>query len=291
MTRTVLDNALLLQTIAGSDNIDDRSFAASPERVHCYHDALKTLSAPKDLTGIKIGIIKESLELPVLDPRVKECLMNAAESFRALGATVSEVAIAIHKLGPAIWTPVSKVGGYLNKMSGYNGRRGHQMHELNSLFFDAIHKQENWDKAYVATKNIYLNGAYAMEKHPSLYAKATNLSRKLRDAYDNALASFDVLITPTLPYVATCHSEPDATPLQQIAKQVGLVSNTCQFNQTGHPVLAMPIGRLTPLEGPAAGDERVKLPVGMQVIGKWWDEEMVYKVGYAWELANDWKER
>lgn len=290
MTRTVLDNALLLQAIAGSDNIDDRSFAAGkPERLPKYCDLLSSLRNGDSLFGLRIGIITESLQMPVLDPRVKDCFLSAADGFRKLGATVSETSIPIHSKGSNIWTAVSKVGGYLTKMNGYNGRRGHAMHELNGLFLEALHKQESWEKAYVASKNIYLNGAYAEKQFPALQAKATNLSRKLRDAYDAALGEFDVLITPTLPYVATTHAENDATPLEQIKKQVGLTSNTCQFNQTGHPVLAMPIGMLPPLDGPAKGKEGVKLPVGMQVIGKWWDEEMVYRVGFAWEKNNDWK--
>lgn len=290
MTRTILDNALLLQAIAGSDNIDDRSFAAGkPSALPKYFDSLNALQNADSLSGLKIGIISESLDIPILDPRVKQCFLSAAEGLRKLGATVSDVSIPMHKKGSNIWTGVSKVGGYLTKMNGYNGRRGHAMHELNSLFLDAIGKKENWDKAYVASKNIYLNGAYALQRYPSLQAKATNLSRKLRDAYDAVLEDFDVLITPTLPYVATTHAEKDATPLDQIKKQVGLVSNTCPFNQTGHPVLAMPIGMVEPTEGPAVGKEGVKLPVGMQVVGKWWDEEMVYRVGFAWERGNDWK--
>ncbi|KAK4504682.1 hypothetical protein PRZ48_002643 [Zasmidium cellare] len=290
MTRTILDNALLLQAIAGSDNIDDRSFAAGkPSSLPKYFDSLNALQNADSLSGLKIGIISESLDIPVLDARVKECFLSAAEGFRKLGATVTEVSIPMHTKGSNIWTGVSKVGGYLTKMNGYNGRRGHAMHELNNLFLDAIRKQENWDKAYVASKNIYLNGAYAEKQYPSLQGKATNLSRKLRDSYDAVLQDFDVLITPTLPYVATTHADENATPLEQIKKQVGLVSNTCQFNQTGHPVLAMPIGMLPPTEGPAVGKEGVKLPVGMQVIGKWWDEEMVYRVGFAWERGNDWK--
>lgn len=291
MTKTVLDNALLLQAVAGSDNIDDRSFAVGlPDKLPKYYGNLKALENPADLSGIKIGIIEESLNLPVLDPRVKHCFNKTVESYRRLGATVSTISIPIHSKGPAIWTGVSKVGGYFTKMNGYNGRRGHAMHELNSLFARALKSPDQWDKAYVATKNIYINGAYADKQFPALQAKATNLSRQLRDAYDHALEQFDVLITPTLPYVATSHCEPDATPLDQIKKQVGLVSNTCQFNQTGHPVLAMPIGRLSPTEGPLKGREDVKLPVGMQVVGKWWAEEMVYRVGHAWEICNDWKE-
>ena len=290
MTRTVLDNALLLQAVAGSDNIDDRSFAApSPANLPQYHTTLSTLSDPNSLKGLEIGIIAESLTIPVLDTRVKDCFLRAVAGLTKAGATVSEVSIPIHNQGSSIWTGVSKVGGYLTKATGYTGRRGHIMHDLNALLSTALQDEAKWDKAYVATKNIYLNGAYAEKMYPALQAKATNFSRKLRDAYDSALQEYDVLITPTLPYVATSHPAPDATPLEQIKKQVGLVSNTCQFNQTGHPALAMPIGMLTPLEGPSAGKEDVKLPVGMQIVGKWWDEETVYRVAYAWELGNDWR--
>ncbi|EMC96140.1 hypothetical protein BAUCODRAFT_23979 [Baudoinia panamericana UAMH 10762] len=289
MTRTVLDNALLLQAIAGTDNIDDRSYGAPlPDRIPKYFDMLTTQDKPQDLSGVKIGIIVESLQVAVLDPRVKELFLQAANGFEKLGATVQEVSIPIHSKGPNIWTGVSKVGGYLTKMYGAPGRRGHTMYDLNSLFLEALRSPSQWDKAYVATKNIYLNGAYAAQHYPELLARATNLSRKLRDAYNDALRQYDVLLTPTLPYVATSHPQPDATPLDLIKKQVGLTSNTCQFNQTGHPVLAMPIGLLLPTEGPGVGTG-VKLPVGMQVIGRWWDEEKVFKVGYAWELSNDWR--
>ncbi|KAK3111882.1 hypothetical protein LTR53_012416 [Teratosphaeriaceae sp. CCFEE 6253] len=289
MTRTVLDNALLLQAIAGTDNIDDRSFAAPrPGEIPKYYDILQSATEPKGL-GVRIGVIAESLQMALLDPRVKACFLSAAEGFRALGAEVEEVSIPIHARGPVIWTSVSKVGGYLTKMHPGAGRRGHMMNDLNALFVSALHDKEKWEKAYVATKNIYLNGAYATKQYPGLLGKATNLSRKLRDAYDSALESYDVLITPTLPYVATSHPEANATPLEQIKKQVGLTSNTCQFNQTGHPVLAIPIGMLLPLEGPGKGKEWAKLPVGMQIVGGWWGEEMVYRVGRAWEVSNDWR--
>lgn len=290
MTRSVLDNALLLQAIAGSDNIDDRSFAApSPSHAPKYYDNLCHAANARDLSDVKIGIISESLDIPVLDPRVKTCFLAAAEGLRELGANVSEVSIPIHRDGSKIWTGVSKVGGYLTRMHGAAGRRGHNMIELNSLLHESLRDRDRWDKAYVATKNIYLNGAYAEKEYPGLLGKAANLSRKLRDAYDAALGQYDVLITPTLPYVATSHPAPNASPLEQIKKQVGLTSNTCQFNQTGHPALAMPVGMLTPLEGPGAGVDRIKLPVGMQIIGRWWAEEMVFRVGHAWELNNDWR--
>jgi amidase len=244
MTRTVLDNAFLLQAIAGNDNIDDRGFAApSPALIPKYGEDLAKLKGPVDISKMRIGIVSESLTMAVLDPRVKATFERAVESLKSLGAQVGEVSIPMHKQGGTIWTGVSKYAGFLNKTVGPVGRRGHQMVELNALFNGM--KQENWDEAYVSlvlsihprrfqhpadptqrTKNIYLNGEYAQKNFPNLVSKSTNLSRKLRDAYDMALQDYDVLITPTLPYLATSHCEPDATPLQQIAKQVGLVSNS-----------------------------------------------------------------
>lgn len=289
MTRTVLENAILLEAIAGTDNIDDRGFAAPPlGKIPRYSEAVTGLrNDGMPLTGKKIAIITESLSTPATDPRVIKTFLHAAERFTSLGASVTQISIPIHSKGAAIWTGVSKVGGFLTKTTGSVGRRGYSMLDLNSLLHPMA--QENWDNAYVSTKNIYLNGLYATQTFPGLLAKATNLSRQLRDAYDAALAEYDVLITPTLPYVATSHARSDAKPLEQIAKQIGLTSNTAPFNQSGHPVLAIPIGMLRVLEGPGV-DEDVKLPVSMQIVGNWWDEEGVYQVAATWESANDWRE-
>ncbi|KAL5120244.1 hypothetical protein ACEQ8H_001802 [Pleosporales sp. CAS-2024a] len=286
MTRTVLDNALFLEVIAGNDNIDDRSFAAPhPSNIPTY-SAIASLPEDQPLKGKRFAVITESLSMPALDPRVVKTFRAAVSRYTELGATIEEVSIPIHSKGAAIWTGVSKVGGFLAKTCSAFGRRGHQMVRLNSLMHPM--GQQNWEQAYASTKNIYLNGVYAVDKFPHLLAKATNLSRQLRDAYDAALQTYDVLLTPTVPYVATSHAAPDATPLEQITKQIGLTANTAPFNQSGHPVLALPIGMLEVLEG-AGVEERVKLPVSMQVIGKWWDEMTVYEASYAWERANDWR--
>jgi amidase len=149
MTRTVLDNALLLQVIAGSDNIDDRGLAAPPpNRVQDYYRSLTDQADPQNLDGLRIGIISESLASAVLDPRLKTTFMHAAESFRKQGAIVEQIGVPMHKLGPAIWTGVSKVGGYLNKTSGAFGRRGYAMWDLNAMMHPM--QQENWDNAYSA---------------------------------------------------------------------------------------------------------------------------------------------
>lgn len=74
-------------------------------------------------------------------------------------------------------------------------------------------------------------------------------------------------------------------PIMQLQKQVGLTGNTTPFNQSGHPAIAIPIGMLEILEGPLK-QTGTKLPTSMQIVGRWWDEETVYKVVYAWESAS-----
>ena len=121
--------------------------------------------------------------------------------------------------------------------------------------------------------------------HPLLYGKAMNLYRRLRDDYNQALSQVDVLITPTNPYVANKHARPDAGPSEQMSLSRGVAVNTVCFNASGHPAMNLPIGFLS-----AQDDENIKLPVGMQIVGGMFQEEMIYRVGAAWEAANDWKQ-
>jgi amidase len=289
MTRTLLDNALLLQAIAGSDNIDDRCTGPSPSSIPKYHTNLTSLPDPTNLSGIKIGILSESLTMPGIDPRILSLFNSSVKKFSSLGATVQEVSVPFHVHGSTVWTGVSKASGYLNRSGHAHGRRGLALTDLASKLHPM--KQENWEKAYPSTKNIYLNGVYAQEHFPGLIGKATNLSRKLRDEYNKAFEEVDVLVLPNLPYIANSHGKmmsEGAGVLEGLEKQVGLTGNTAPFNQSGHPVLAMPIGMLEIEEGPLKGSGR-KLPVSMQVVGKWWNEEMVYRVGYAWSEGFDWK--
>jgi amidase len=287
MTRTLLDNALMLQVIAGNDNIDDRSFAAPlPKDVPKYYDNLMALDKPTNLTGMRIGILLEAMNQPSVEPRVKASVEAAIEGFRALGATVEGVSVPLHKNGAAIWTAISKSGGYLAKRNLNFGRRGHVMMDLTAKFQQLT--QEQWENGYVSSINIYLNGLYAQKHVPGLLGKATNLSRQLRDEYDAALAKYDVLLAPNLPYVANSHTPYESSGLEKIAKQVGLTANTAPFDQSGHPVLAMPIGMLPIQEGPLK-DSGTKLPVSLQVIGKWWHEEDVYRAAYAWASKFDWR--
>lgn len=110
-----------------------------------------------------------------------------------------------------------------------------------------------------------------------------NLSRRLRDSYERALETYDVLILPTTSFVAPKHGK-ITTPLASIKPTVGLTTNTAMFNATGQPALMIPVGFL-----PAKEYQNVLLPVGMQMISGLWKDGEVLRAGHAWEKAFDWK--
>lgn len=122
-----------------------------------------------------------------------------------------------------------------------------------------------------------------MDKFPGLYAKTINIGRQIRDAYDNILKDFNVIVMPTTPFVAPRHGTRESV-LASFEPSIGLTSNTAVLNVTGHPALSIPIGY-----APAADNASVMLPVGMQIVGGMWQEQTVLEVGHAWETNFDWK--
>ncbi len=147
MTRTVLDNALLLQSIAGTDGIDDRSFGSpTPQGLPKYHRNLVNLPNPNDLSGMRIGVLEESLTVPALDPRVKQCFLDSVERIKELGAVVEYVSAPFHKQAGLAWTGISKFSGYLTLTGAVGGRRGHFLNDLNAKKWPLT--QQAWDKAF-----------------------------------------------------------------------------------------------------------------------------------------------
>ncbi|KAI0077100.1 amidase signature enzyme [Panus rudis PR-1116 ss-1] len=116
--------------------------------------------------------------------------------------------------------------------------------------------------------------------------KTHNLIRKLKFAYDRSLKDVDILVMPTLPWVAKTLLPRDAPVTEHFKDSLGLTGNTQPFNLTGHPALSIPCGMLSPPEGP----EDLRLPVGMQLVGKYHDELVLYKAALAWSDFYNWKE-
>jgi len=135
------------------------------------------------------------------------------------------------------------------------------------------------------SKDGLIAGELGWTSYPLAYSKAVNLTRKLKDMYDQALQEVDYLIMPTTVTPSNRYPPPNATLLEHSNASTGKLENTCAFNGSGHPALAMPIGLV-----PSKEDEKIMLPASMQIVGRYWDEVGILKVAYAWESALDWRQ-
>jgi len=102
MTRTVTDNAVLLEVIAGPDGYDPRQYAPL---VQSYTNGLE-----RGVRGMRIALVQEGFGRPESERTVDDKVRQGAELFKKLGATVEEVSIPMHLLGPAMWTPIGVEG-------------------------------------------------------------------------------------------------------------------------------------------------------------------------------------
>uniref|UniRef100_A0A0W0FS10 Amidase domain-containing protein n=1 Tax=Moniliophthora roreri TaxID=221103 RepID=A0A0W0FS10_MONRR len=291
MARNVTDVALLLQAIAGYDGIDDRQLGVpSVDSVPTYAASLSgILSDPLPLSYVKIGVLKEGFASPHLAPDVEAVVKSAINRFATLGAAVIEVSVPGHSNSGSLMQVLNKMGSSQARLGRANARRGLYI----SNFYDRLlpWNEDKWSKVHSFVKGTAISGEYAFEKYPAVYGRASNIVRKLKESYDAVLKEVDVIVMPTVPITAPRHVARDASPLAATKKTAGLTDNTSIFNGTGHPALSLPVGFAAPAPSDVIhpGDENIKLPVGLQIVGPWWGEELCLKVGAAWEAGWDWK--
>jgi amidase len=270
MTSTVYDNALLMEVLAGPDGLDPRQY--SP-KVAEYTKALEG-----GVKGLRIGIVKEGFGHANSESDVDAKVRAGAKLLAKLGATVEEISVPMHLLGPAIWLPIAAEGATELMMKG-NGM-GNNWRGLYTTSLLDTHSawKHRADELSDSLKITMLLGQYFTKHYRGhYYAKAQNLSRKLRAAYDAALANFDLLLMPTLPIKATPLPPADAPRELYIQRAFEMVGNTAPFDATGHPAMSLPCGM---------GDG---LPIGLMLIGKHYDESTIYRAAAAFEGAGDWK--
>ena len=196
MTNNVADNALLLEVLAGEDGLDPRQYNVKTD---AYTKALGG-----GAKGLKIGVVKEGFGHPNSERDVDAKVKQAASTLRDLGATVSEISVPMHAVGLAIWSPIALEGATELMMRG-NGMGTNWRGLYTTSLLDA-HSQwkHRADELSETLKISMLIGHYFIKHHRGhFYAKAQNLSRKLRAAYDAALSKHDLLLMPTVPLKAT----------------------------------------------------------------------------------------
>lgn len=279
MTRTVEENASLLKVIAGQDGFDERQNGAFKidEVPDYYHNMLSS-----SVKGMKIGILKEGLEIPTMTQAVKDKFYETVERFKKLGVEVVEVSIPEHSYGTEIWMVGQRIAGVMNKLGIETGRKilGSTKYAKHTVPMT----QEQFDNSPVNTRNNIINGLYLIEHYPGLYTKSVNVCMKIKAKYTDILNNFDAVIMPTIPRVSPRHGIRDGTPIQCIKNTVGLNCNVGIFNMTGHPAMNLPIGFL-----PSEEDPDMKFPTGLQIVSSYFSEDKIYALAYAFQQNYNWK--
>lgn len=270
MTATVADNALLLDAIAGADGLDPRQ-QNLPAGRPAYCDALG-----QPLKGLRIGVVPEGFGWHNSEPEVDDGVRRAAAELAALGAEVIELPVPLHRKGHAIWTPIA-VEGTTQQMKGFNYGTNWKGLYVTGLMQAQRHWRDHADEFPHDVKTCLLAGEYFYARYGGqYYGKAQNLARRLRQAYDQALARVDVLLMPTVPMRAPRLIDAGAAPDLFVTRALEMNANTAPFDVTGHPAISVPCAL------------RAGLPVGMMLIGRHFDESTLYRAAHAFERSLDW---
>jgi amidase len=266
------DVALLLSVIAGRDPLDPRQFECT---VNDYRSAIG-----KGAKGLKVAVVREGFGRAECDPAVDAKVRDAANRLRQLGIAVDDVSIPMHLDGVAIWTAIAAEGAADLMIKG-NGAGSNWQGFYPTSLIDSYARgwRSRPDDLPDTAKLVLFTGEYMQRfYHGHYYAKAQNLRRVLRAAYDTVLSNYHLLLMPTTPMKAQRIPEPGCPREEYMARALEMINNTCPFDASGHPAMNVPCGM-------ADG-----LPIGMMLIGKHFDEATILRVSDAFETTFDWKQ-
>jgi aspartyl-tRNA(Asn)/glutamyl-tRNA(Gln) amidotransferase subunit A len=264
LTKDVTDCALAMNAIAGFDNRDSTSV---PQPVPDY---TKALSA--DLKGLKLGVPREYF-VKGMQAEVEKALEDAIKKLEELGAEVDREATLPHTPHAlAVYYIIAPSEASAN-LARYDGvKYGFSYQEADSMW-DAMEKTRQYGFGEEVKRRIML-GTYALSAgyYDAYYLKAQKVRTLIRREFDQAFTKYDALVTPVSPTVPFKLGEKLDDPVQMYLSDVC----TLPINIAGVPGISIPAG---------FGDG---LPIGMQLIGKPFGEETLFKVAYAYEQATEW---
>src|SRR6059036_1559198 len=206
IARTAADCAALLEAIAGPDGLDLRQSGAV--RTEPY-----TKKLTGDARGVRIGIVREGFGWPNSEPDVDKMVRDAGARLTRAGAAVTEVSVPLHRDGIHIWNAIAVEGATMLMVAGNSMGTNWKGHYTTSLLdFYGRSRRVRGNDLSETVKLVILLGQYMQDNYQGrYYAKAQNLARVLRAAYDEALNGVDLLLMPTLPLKATLLPAPDAS--------------------------------------------------------------------------------
>jgi len=263
ITRTVEDNARVLEVIAGHDKMDATSANLDiPE----YTKALTG-----DVKGLKIAVPKEYIGEGV-DPEVKASVMEALKVYESLGATWEEVSLPHSKYAVAAYYLISSSEASAN-LARFDGVRYGVRSENAENMIDMFKKSRSEGFGEEVKRRIML-GTFALSSgyYDAYYKKAQQVRTLIKNDFEKILEDFDVIMGPTSPTTAYKIGEVIDDPMTMYANDI----MTVPVNLAGVPGISVPCGFSS------AG-----MPIGLQIIGKHFDESTVYRAAHAFEQATD----
>jgi amidase len=276
MARTVEDAATALQVTAGPDPYDPRQTRDVPARM----DVLGRLA--DGVEGLRVGVLQEGFDDAEGD--VRDLVLAAVDVLARAGADVSKLSIPAHHAIRAAQAALSGEGALAVFKTGFFGAFSRTYYPAPVIA--AINRlwASQADVLAPRTKLSLIAAELSRRNyHGRVYAKAQNVRPAYIKAYDTALADVDVLVMPTCIMTAPRNHRPgsylEAVEDNLAAMSRGGSRNTQPFNYTGHPALALPVGKSS------AG-----LPVSMQLVGRFFDDPLLMRVARAYQHAVDWDE-
>jgi aspartyl-tRNA(Asn)/glutamyl-tRNA(Gln) amidotransferase subunit A len=267
LTKDVRDAAILLEAIAGADPMDSTSV---DEPVPDYQAVLG-----QDVRGLTLGIPDEYF-VSGLDPEVEAAVREAIATLERLGARTRRVSLPHTDYGVAAYYIVAPAEASSN-LARYDGvKYGHRAEGSKDLI--AMTARTRAEGFGAEVKRRIMLGTYALSAgyYDAYYAKAQRVRTLIRQDFQRAFGEVDVIVAPTAPTPAFKLGEKTEDPLAMYLNDVFTIPQPL----AGVPALTVPCGFST------GG-----LPIGLQVIGKPFDEATLFRVGAAYEAATDWRAR
>jgi len=267
LTKDVTDCALMMNAIAGHDPLDSTSAdVACPDF---------TRGLGRGVRGLRVGVPKEYF-IAGMDQSVEDAVKTAIAALEREGAIPVDVSLPHTEYAVAVYYLLATAEASSN-LARYDGvRYGHRAKAPANLI--DLYVRSRAEGFGPEVKRRIMLGTYALSSgyYDAYYAKAQRVRTLIKRDFDRAFERVDVIATPTAPTPAFRLGEKTQDPLQMYLSDIFTIS----VNLAGVPALSMPCG-FSP-EG---------LPIGLQLIGKTFDEETVLRAAFAYEQATTWRTR
>ncbi len=267
MARSAEDLGLLLNVMAGHDPRDSTSLERPVE------DYNRDLEKP--LQGLRIGLPKEFFA-EGLSADVRRAVEAAVAEYRKLGAAVVDISLPNMGLSVPVYYVLAPAEASSN-LSRFDGvRYGHRAAEYSDLL--DMYKRSRAEGFGAEVKRRILIGTYVLSHgyYDAYYIRAQKLRRLIAGDFVEAFRQCDVIMGPTSPTTAFRLGEKSADPVQMYLSDI----YTIAVNLAGLPGMSIPCG----FDGGG-------LPVGLQIIGNYFDEARMLNVAHQYQLATDWHQR